>query len=338
MNPDSSPDQREILRRTSRSFALSMAALPRSMREPVEVAYLLARAADTIADTDLAPPSRRLKVLEVLRSAIAASDSGPVDLEILEAGPGPVAADPVTRAEQALLGRIDVLLTRLGKLDPVDQDEVRQVLSRLLRTMEGELAWFFSGEEGPVAWPDVAALRAYTDGIAGCVGPFWVRLVHRHVHPFPARCLPMLEAEARRYGRALQLVNILRDLPRDLQRGVCLLPLNELSALGLHPGDLHRETLLPVLRPLLERYEQRSRRGLFAGLALAARIPVRAWPVRAATALPAVLGLRTLKCLEGHARRLDPEARIRISRGTLRWAIARTAFLSVLPKGPRLLV
>ena len=338
MNPDSSPDQREILRRTSRSFALSMAALPRSMREPVEVAYLLARAADTIADTDLAPPSRRLKVLEVLRSAIAASDSGPVDLEVLEAGPAPVAADPVTRAEQALLGRIDVLLTRLGKLDSVDQEEVRQVLSRLLRTMEGELAWFFSGQERPVAWPDAAALLAYTDGIAGCVGPFWVRLVHRHVHPFPARCLPMLEAEARRYGRALQLVNILRDLPRDLQRGVCFLPLDELAAVGLQPGDLLRGEWLEPLAPVLDRYGRRARRGLIAGLALAARIPVRAWPVRIATALPAVLGLRTLEQLGDHPRRLDPTIRIRISRRLVRWEMLRTAFLSVLPKGPRLLV
>ena len=40
-----------VLKSVSRSFYLSIRILPRGMREPVAVAYLLARAADTIADT-----------------------------------------------------------------------------------------------------------------------------------------------------------------------------------------------------------------------------------------------------------------------------------------------
>ncbi|MDQ7087812.1 MAG: squalene/phytoene synthase family protein [Acidobacteriota bacterium] len=130
----------------------------------------------------------------------------------------------------------------------------------------------------------------------------------------------------------------MRDLPRDLRRGVCFLPLDELAAVGLQPGDLLRGDWVAPLAPVLERYGRRARCGLVAGLALAARIPVRSWSVRIATALPAVLGLRTLERLEGHPRRLDPAARIRISRRSVRWEMLRTAFLCLLPKGPRLLV
>ena len=44
---------RGLLRQVSRSFYLSLAILPRPLREPIGLAYLLARAADTVADTRL---------------------------------------------------------------------------------------------------------------------------------------------------------------------------------------------------------------------------------------------------------------------------------------------
>ncbi|MDQ7087811.1 MAG: squalene/phytoene synthase family protein [Acidobacteriota bacterium] len=183
MSSDRSPDPQEILRRTSRTFALSLAALPGVMREPVEVAYLLARAADTIADTGPVAVEKRIEGLRALRAAVAGAGSGPPDFAGV--GPGSGRDDPVAAAEAALLDGIRPLLTRLEALDPADLGEVRRVVARLLRTMEGELAWFLPGQSaGVTAWPDAPALEAYTDGIAGCVGPFWMRLVRRHVHAF----------------------------------------------------------------------------------------------------------------------------------------------------------
>ena len=49
----------DILRDCSRAFYLTLRVLPKGVREPVGLAYLLARAADTVADTpDLAPEVR----------------------------------------------------------------------------------------------------------------------------------------------------------------------------------------------------------------------------------------------------------------------------------------
>ena len=47
-----------LLRQVSRSFYLSLAILPNALREPIGLAYLLARAADTITDTE--PVARKL--------------------------------------------------------------------------------------------------------------------------------------------------------------------------------------------------------------------------------------------------------------------------------------
>ena len=40
----------DLLRGVSRSFYLSLRILPAALREPIGLAYLLARAADTVAD------------------------------------------------------------------------------------------------------------------------------------------------------------------------------------------------------------------------------------------------------------------------------------------------
>ena len=57
----------EILRSVSRSFYLTLAVLPANVREQVGLAYLLARAAVTLADTDLIPRDVRLKHLGLFR-------------------------------------------------------------------------------------------------------------------------------------------------------------------------------------------------------------------------------------------------------------------------------
>jgi phytoene/squalene synthetase len=58
-----------LLRQVSRSFYLSLTVLPGPLREPIGLAYLLARAADTIADTELVARKDRLGHLETVRRA-----------------------------------------------------------------------------------------------------------------------------------------------------------------------------------------------------------------------------------------------------------------------------
>src|ERR1700712_5635022 len=59
-----------LLKGVSRSFYLTLRVLPAGMRDPIGLAYLLARAADTIADTSLIAPQQRLELLLSLRSLV----------------------------------------------------------------------------------------------------------------------------------------------------------------------------------------------------------------------------------------------------------------------------
>ncbi len=325
----------EVLRRTSRTFALSIRLLPRPVRGPVEAAYLVARIADTVADAGAVPVRVRIDRLDRLVAAIREGESAaPIERLAGEgriAGPGPTAA-----AEEVLVASAGRWLERMRALPGADRRDVERVVTRLATTMRGELEWFSRGKDGDVvALPDAGALRAYTEGIAGCVGEFWTSLLGRHVCRWTPRRANALSIAGRRYGRGLQLVNVLRDVAADLTRGRCFLPALDLSEAGLDPGDLALPGARERLRPVAERWASRSRGALLAGLAYSSRLDGAGWRVRLATALPSAIGLVTLATVARDEAWLDPSRKTAISRARLRAVVARAALLSVFPRGPR---
>src|SRR5207237_10926522 len=64
----------ELLKPVSRSFYLSIRLLLRALREPVALAYLLARTSDTIADSNAMPAEKRIELLDRFARAIAGKD------------------------------------------------------------------------------------------------------------------------------------------------------------------------------------------------------------------------------------------------------------------------
>ena len=91
-------DLNELLKHTSRSLYLSASLLPKAVRPAFCVAYLLCRYADTIADTALLPPEKRLDWIEIFPSLITQPDEEKIKQLAQEIVPS--AAD---KAEETLL-------------------------------------------------------------------------------------------------------------------------------------------------------------------------------------------------------------------------------------------
>src|SRR5262249_61611813 len=96
-----------------------------------------------------------------------------------------------------------------------------------------------------------------------------------------------------RFGRALQLPNVLRALPRDLRQGRCYLPSHDLALLGLEPRDLLDPKAGPQLRPLLVELLNVALDHYEAGWRYTFAIPRRETRMRLACACPLLIGLRT---------------------------------------------
>jgi farnesyl-diphosphate farnesyltransferase len=306
-----------ILRSVSRSFYLSLRVLPRPLRDPLSLAYLLARATDTIADTPGAPPELRTDALRKLASAI----QGDAAIEAAAGLRNSFVSLQSDTSERALIDALPALLEWLALLDDRDRHEVRDVLKKINQGQRLDLERFGAGTSTSIkALRTSGDLDEYTYLVAGCVGEFWTRLCFAHVRNFSDRTeTEMLELGVQ-YGKGLQLVNILRDVGTDLRQGRCYLPEDELRSLGLSPAEI---LVNPVrVESILRQWREKAERGLAAGIDYACAIRPRR--VRFATALPALIGTRTLSLL----REAGPEVferTVKVSRADVRKIMASTA-------------
>src|SRR4051795_7050362 len=117
-----------LLQSVSRSFYLSIRFLPSGLQEPIGLAYLLARATDTIADTGDIPGSTRNQALKTLVSIIQGNPFAPEALNELRNSIGPLQTDP---AERELIERLPQCLQALDHLDPIDRRDIRGCLEKI---------------------------------------------------------------------------------------------------------------------------------------------------------------------------------------------------------------
>jgi farnesyl-diphosphate farnesyltransferase len=307
-----------VLRSVSRSFYLSLRILPAPLRDPLSLAYLLARATDTIADTPEPPVALRMEALERLAAAIQRRAAEQTAAQLGES----FAVLQSDEAERTLIEQLPALLRWLDELAGGDRDEVHGVLEKINRGQRLDLERF--GASGEIrALANAVELDEYTYLVAGCVGEFWTRLCFAHLKNFAEGSESEMRELGVRYGQGLQLINILRDAGGDLRQGRCYFPANELHSLGLGPGEI----LLDPVRvlPVMEKWRTKAEEGVAAGIEYACAIRDRR--VRFATALPALIGARTLALLrEAGADALT--RRVKVPRGEVRKMIAAAALAS----------
>ena len=310
----------DLLKEVSRSFYLTLRVLPKSIRPQIGLAYLLARTTDTVADTEIVPVEQRLKLLQALRERILGTNSVPVDF-------GELARHQGLQAERTLLEKCEASVALLQGQSVGDQKLIHDVLDTITSGQELDLKRFeVSGEpsrHGADGSPKLTALQTdaelddYTYRVAGCVGRFWTRICLAHQFSTEATADSSFEELGVRFGKGLQLVNILRDIPSDLKKGRCYIPAENLAAAGLSPADLLRSENEPKFRPPYNKYLDLSESNLLAGWKYTNMIPFGQMRVRLACAWPILIGLKTIALLRT-ANVLDPARRIKIDRRAIK--------------------
>lgn len=206
---------RGLLRDVSRSFYLSLRALPPPVRGPLSLAYLLARAADTFADSGRLEVVDRLAALEATRAALAGEGAG---LRMIDCGLAVVedAENGLSPGEATLLHRLGEILAWYWAVPEVERALIRQALETII-----------SGQRDDVTRTCITTaeeLDLYTYQVAGCVGEFWTRLSALKMPTFAKAPLDELIERGIRFGKGLQLINVLRDVSKDAAIGRSYLP------------------------------------------------------------------------------------------------------------------
>lgn len=285
-----------ILKAVSRSFYLSLRFLPAPMRRPASIAYLLARASDTIADSAEIPAVERLGFLSKFLEQVLGEGKR-------EAWPDHLLAGTPDPRERVLLKRHEELLQAMDSLNTSEVLLIRKLLKIVVSGQELDLKRFGDASSGNIVSLNIGAeLDDYTWRVAGCVGVFWTKLGYETLgENFSIYPEAELLEHAAEYGKGLQLVNILRDLPIDLTNGRCYLPV-------INPTD--RVELMDEHSKWRDIAFSRVSHGLLYSEKL------RSKRLRIASGLPAMIAEETLEKIRG-ATFEELEAGIKISRGTV---------------------
>jgi len=314
----------ELLKATSRSFYLTLRVLPVAIRPQIGLAYLLARATDTVADTGILPVEQRLAALKKLRERIRGQSSAPLNF-------GEFAQRQGSPAEKRLLENIEAALTALTGFSTGDQNLIREVLVTITSGQELDL-WRFAGAASGqiVALKTAAELDDYTYRVAGCVGEFWTKMCRAHLFPHARLDEKKFILDGIRFGKGLQLVNILRDLPEDLKHGRCYLPLERLDPLHLLPETLFSPVNESKFLPLFREHLDKAEAHLAAGWQYTNTLPFSEFRLRLACAWPILIGARTLGMLRA-ADVAGLRQRVKVSRGEVQSIIFHSIAVCVVP-------
>jgi farnesyl-diphosphate farnesyltransferase len=284
-----------ILKNVSRSFYLSLRLLPEGMRDGASLGYLLARSSDTIADTASVSVADRITLLDDYERSVQNGEPFIAPDFLLTA---------CTDAEKVLLEQAPGIFSWLQQMDAPVQELVREVLHTIISGQKLDLQRFGNASAAQhMELKDDAELLDYCYRVAGCVGEFWTKLGFYSEGPnFSREPVAVMMPWAKHFGQALQLVNILRDLPEDLRTGRFYLPHTSSVSIGEDMLVQHR------------RWLQQARHLLADGILYSDAL--RGRKLRAATVLPALLADETIDKLVS-ATWQQLEQRVKVPRSTV---------------------
>jgi len=308
-----------ILEGTSRSFYLSLKELPNSIRPQVSLLYMLARTSDTIADSEQGDSGELMLALESYNDFSQGKTANLIDLSSL--------ADlQRNKSEASLLRNVEKIVSKIGEFSDSDQKEIRRCLGIIIGGQILDLQRFSSNSGSIIPLDSDQELDDYAYRVAGSVGEFWTRMSLDHIFQLTGEGQEeALFEKGIRFGKALQMINILRDIPADLSLGRCYIPRSSLDEYGMTPSDLIEPTKMDSFRPLYDRYLDLTDEYLASAIQYIEMLPHWKLRLRAACMFPVIIGKRTVsKLREGNA--LDPSNRLKIDRSEIKEVIKKVVF------------
>ena len=272
----------------SRTFALSIEALPVDLRDAVRTAYLLCRIVDTVEDEAKLPWAHRLALFDEFDSLIQDDTRAVEAFEQMSTS----LHDHDQSAE--LCRRAGCVFRVYRGLSPRQRAAIRPHVLEMANGMR-EYARR-ADTEGGLQLRDIPDLERYCYFVAGTVGKLLTDLFLEHC---PLEDEGPVRTNAVGFGLGLQLTNIVKDVAVDFERDDCFLPARLAEAHGISLRQLlqpeHREAGLSVVRAVCSR----ARHHLAA-----ARDYTLAWPadrgaqVRLFCSVPLALAIATLAHVE----------------------------------------
>ena len=296
MYNDSMPTLEEVLRATSRTFAIGIEGLPNPLREEMRVSYLILRVSDYLEDNTTLLQKEKAALLELWAAVL---EGGPLDSALLShlrttADPSPdsVAAHHAPQIVEALQA-----------LSTLAQAPIR---AHTRDSTLGMARWVLRG-------PDIGTeldLDDYMHEVAGRVGYLITDLFSIASGKVRENREEMM-ALGRDFGLALQTVNIVRGIPADIERGWFFVPRAFLPDSITSGRDFLEEVNRPEAVLIVERLLVKATRHFEAAEEYITKLPSLQGKMRYFCLLPYFFGVRTLALSKENPEVLTAEVKLR---------------------------
>jgi farnesyl-diphosphate farnesyltransferase len=310
-----------LLKKFSRSFYLTIRVLPPKIRQAISLGYLLARTTDTVADEVALPTTNKFSLLTTMSERIVHGLNNH----------GPISMDPsftslvLSQAQHTLLISFDKMIASLFELPDNIRLNIIQTLTYIIQAQRLDLDRF--GQiKGLSCLLTIDEFQNYLYLIAGNVGECWTKICLDELPNYSRKSLAELKPLAINFGKGLQLVNILRDLPVDLKNGRCYLPLEQLEQQKLNCLSFKKDSI--AFKTIAKYWWSHAVTYLNDGWKY--MLTIKHHRIRYALALPLLIGFATLAKLQD-MQYLATNKHIKVSRRYLKILIL-IAFLGSISK------
>lgn len=298
---------REALAQVSRTFSRPIAMLPDPLERAVTCGYLLCRVADTIEDHAGLDIDRKDQLFDQFLRLL----DGRLDAQVVADAFREVPGD----APDLELART---LPRVMRVYRALERPAQATCSQWVAEMARGMALYAhrpAGEDGLHALYTLDDLERYCYFVAGTVGHLLTELFVQRLGPsLSEEDARVLRRHAEAFGVGLQLVNILKDVTDDRERGWSFIPRHLCAEEGMQLRELldpaKRRQAHAAVAPIFDR----ATRSLDRALEYALAIPSTEHGIRLFCLLPLWMAVRTLAVARGNDAMFEPHAPVKISR------------------------
>jgi farnesyl-diphosphate farnesyltransferase len=229
--------------------------------------------------------------------------------------------------DHALCARAPLVFRAFATAPPQLRQPVGDCVQEMALGMRDYVLRRTRAPQGRLQLEDAADLERYCHVVAGTVGAMLVRLFAATSDWLDGSRRSRMATLAERFGMAMQLTNIIKDVADDARRGACFVPRALAARYSLAPEGLldprHRVQARKVISDLV----QQAARALDAALAFTLMIPRRAVRLRLFCLWPLFLAVGTLLRVVQDDGLFEPGGRAKIDRGEVRRSLSQTTLL-----------
>jgi farnesyl-diphosphate farnesyltransferase len=288
-------NSKDLLRITSRTFALGIERLPRILCDATTIAYLLLRVSDYLEDNEEMESTEKVTLLNLWINILREEEN----VEVL-----------TSKLTNVDTGNPDAIVSQHSKeillhLHSLPDAVQEIIIQHVINSTQGMARWT---KQGPNV-NDEKDLDDYMFEVAGRVGYLITQLFAWYsitIRRKEKEIMPL----AREFGLALQTVNVIRGIREDYDRGWVYIPKKFLLDMGLTKEQLfdpeHREQALKVLDMMTDKAERHLRQAL----QYIKSLPWWQHGIRLGCIFPLMFAIRTLAVSRHNAQVFESEAKI----------------------------